>query len=153
MLLDPGAGGAVEKLAVRVLTAAVPRMLPLLLSVKVTEPVGVPLAALTVAVNVTHESRVIDAEDAVSAVVVVIKARDDVVPAAAAAGRTRPPAGASTASAAAARITARWMDLMMSCFPRRRCQRMFPRSPSGLEGDCLRAGRPRDSGGSRRLPK
>jgi hypothetical protein len=31
-------------------------MLPLLVSVNVTEPVGTPVAAVTWAVNVTHES-------------------------------------------------------------------------------------------------
>jgi len=47
-------------------------MLPLLASVKVTVPVGVPLAELTVAVNLTHASRLIDAADAASEVDVAI---------------------------------------------------------------------------------
>jgi hypothetical protein len=42
--------------------------------VKVTEPAGMPPTALTRAVNVTRESRVIDAEDDVSTVLVVITA-------------------------------------------------------------------------------
>ena len=56
MLLDPGASAAVVKLVVPLASSAVSRMLPLLVSVKVTEPVGVPVGALTLAVNVTRES-------------------------------------------------------------------------------------------------
>lgn len=49
-------------------------MLPLLSSVKVTEPVGDPPTAVTLAVKVTHESRVTDVEDEVSVVVVAANA-------------------------------------------------------------------------------
>src|SRR6266568_7201812 len=90
MLRDPEASAAVEKVAVPVLSSAVSRTLPLLVSVKVTEPAGVPLAALTIAVKVSHESGVTDVEDDVSVVVVAINACDDVV--AAAAGRAKPTA-------------------------------------------------------------
>lgn len=44
------------KVAVPLLSATLSRMLPLLVSVNVTEPLGVPVAAVTRAVNVTHES-------------------------------------------------------------------------------------------------
>jgi hypothetical protein len=74
MLLVPGASAAVEKLAVPPLSVAVSRMLPLLVSVKITEPAGVPLGALTWAVNITGESYVLEAGDAVSAVVVAVAA-------------------------------------------------------------------------------
>src|SRR5258708_29712775 len=63
MLLDPGARAAVLNVAVPLCNVAVSRLPPFFLSVKVTEPVGVLPAALTLAVKVTHESRVIDADD------------------------------------------------------------------------------------------
>src|SRR5579859_147674 len=94
MLLVPGVSAAVEKVAVPLLSVAVSRMLPLLWSVKVTEPVGVPLAALTLAVNVTHESRVIDTADEVSIVVVVTRACGDADAALAAGGAAMPTAAA-----------------------------------------------------------
>src|SRR5215472_5860299 len=94
MLLDPGARAAVENVAVPLLSLAVSRMLPLLTSVNLTEPVGVPVAALTLAVNFTHESRVIDAADDASVIFVAISACGDAGAAIAAAGAMRPAAAA-----------------------------------------------------------
>ena len=47
MLLAPGASAAVEKLATPLLRFALRKTLPLLVSVKVTVPAGIPLAELT----------------------------------------------------------------------------------------------------------
>jgi hypothetical protein len=80
--------------------------------VKVTEPVGVPLAALTLAVKVTHESRVIDVEDEVSVVVVAANAAGN--------------AAAPTAVGNMRLTTARMPELTRT----RRYQRTFP--PPGL---------------------
>src|SRR5215470_2601997 len=70
MLLAPAASAAVVKPAVPRLSAAVSSTLPLLTSVKVTEPDAVPLLALTCAVKVTQESWVTDVAEAVSVVLV-----------------------------------------------------------------------------------
>lgn len=64
----PGASAAVTKVAEPWLSVTLSRMLPLLLSVKITEPAGVPDAALTVAVKVTGEfwmTEVLDADNVV----------------------------------------------------------------------------------------
>src|SRR5215472_10647251 len=68
MLLAPTASAAVVKPAVPLLSAAVSSTLPLLTSVKVTEPDAVPLLALTCAVKVTQESWATDVAEAVSVV-------------------------------------------------------------------------------------
>src|SRR5215467_13903098 len=74
MLLAPTASAAVVKPAVPLLSAAVSSTLPLLTSVKVTEPDAVPLLALTCAVKVTQESWVTDAAEPVSVVLVATAA-------------------------------------------------------------------------------
>src|SRR5215472_3102253 len=74
MLLAPTASAAVVKPAVPLLSAAVSSTLPLLTSVKVTEPDAVPLLALTCAVKVTQESWATDVAEAVSVVLVATAA-------------------------------------------------------------------------------
>src|SRR5258708_1937854 len=90
MLLDPGARAAVLNVAVPLCNVAVSRLPPFFLSVKVTDPVGVLPAALTLAVKVTHESRVIDADDELNFVLVVIFACGVGLATAVAAGAMRP---------------------------------------------------------------
>jgi len=92
------------KLVVPLASPAVSRMLPLLVSVKVTEPAGVPAGALTLAVNVTRESYLLEAEDEVS-VVDVAEATDFASGAAAAATGKRGLVAAAMLMPAAATLT------------------------------------------------
>src|SRR5215467_1202465 len=107
MLLAPAASAAVVKPAVPLLSAAVSSTLPLLTSVKVTEPDAVPLLALTCAVKVTQESWVTDVAEAVSVVLVASAACGTAAPAVP--GRTAAAVPASrrpTATIRGQRITA-----------------------------------------------
>src|SRR5215470_13665155 len=98
MLLAPAASAAVVKPAVPRLSAAVSSTLPLLTSVKVTEPDAVPLLALTCAVKVTQESWVTDVAEAVS-VVLVASAACGTAAAPAVPGRATAPVPASKKAA------------------------------------------------------
>src|SRR5262245_22371987 len=97
MFLVPGASAAVVKVAAPLLSATLSRMLPLLSSVNVTEPAGVPVAAVTWAVNLTHESYLLDVTDELSVVVVATVTAARGAAAAAAAGGPRLTAAASPA--------------------------------------------------------
>src|SRR5262252_7980525 len=97
MLLAPTASAAVVKPAVPLLSAAVSSTLPLLTSVKVTEPDAVPLLALTCAVKVTQESWVTDVAEAVSVVLVASAACGTAAPAVP--GRAAAPVPASKKAA------------------------------------------------------
>jgi hypothetical protein len=132
MLLDPGASAAVEKLAVPLLSFAVSRMLPLLWSVNVTDPAGVPVTALTLAVNFTHESRVTDTADDVSVVVVEANPRDAA-------------ATSAVAAAGALRLTA---AATLKPIKERLAQRMVTHLPGhgGTAATVIIAANPADQG-------